>query len=260
MSRNFQPRTPQKSAPMDPRVPQRISKILASRGFCSRREADDFISRGLVLLDGKPVTELGTKALPTQDIRLAAQATRAQDAAATILLNKPPGWVSAQPEEGYRPAVELVTPDRQEREAGERPWTPACMKGLAPAGRLDIDSRGLMVFTQDGRVARLLVGGQGEVEKEYLVRVNGFLSADGMEKLKSGLSLDGKPLLPAKVDRVNEDQLRFVLREGRHRQIRRMCERVGLNVVGLKRVRIGGVKLGNLPEGHWRFLRDGERF
>ena len=245
---------------MDPRVPQRISKILASRGFCSRREADDFISRGLVLLDGKPVTELGTKALPTQDIRLAAQAARAQDAAATILLNKPPGWVSAQPEEGYRPAVELVTPDRQEREPGERPWTPACMKGLAPAGRLDIDSRGLMVFTQDGRVARLLIGGQGEVEKEYLVRVNGFLSAEGMEKLKFGLSLDGKPLRRAVVERVNEDQLRFVLREGRHRQIRRMCERVGLNVVGLKRMRIGKVKLGSLPEGHWRFLRDGERF
>jgi len=245
---------------MDPRVPQRISKLLAARGFCSRREADDFISRGLVLLDGKPVHELGTKALPTQDVRLAAQATRAQDAAATILLNKPVGYVAAQPEEGYRAAIELIKQDSQEREPGERPWTPACMKGLAPAGRLDIDSRGLMVFTQDGRVARLLIGGHGEVEKEYLVRVNGYLSAEGMEKLKSGLSLDGKVLLPAIVERVNEDQLRFVLREGRHRQIRRMCERVGLNVVGLKRVRIGGVKLGNLPENRWRFLRDGERF
>jgi len=245
---------------MDPRVSQRISKILASRGVCSRREADDFISRGMVLLDGKPVTELGTKALPTQDIRLNAQATRAQDATATILLNKPPGWVSAQPEEGYRPAIELVKPDTQEREHGERAWTPQCMKGIAPAGRLDIDSRGLMVFTQDGRVARLLVGDKGEVEKEYLARVNGHLSAEGMEKLKFGLVLDGKPLRRAVVERVNEDQLRFVLREGRHRQVRRMCERVGLNVVGLKRVRIGGVRLGNLPEGRWRFLRDGERF
>ena len=121
MSRNFQPRNQQKSAPMDPRIPQRISKILAAKGFCSRREADDFISRGLVLVDGKPVTELGTKALPTQDIRLAAQATRAQDASATILLNKPVGWVSAQPEEGYRPAVELITAAKQERESGERP-------------------------------------------------------------------------------------------------------------------------------------------
>jgi 23S rRNA pseudouridine2604 synthase len=116
------------------------------------------------------------------------------------------------------------------------------------------------VLTQDGRVARHLIGEDSTVEKEYLVRVEGELSADGLTKLNFGLSLDGVKLKPAKVSWQNEDQLRFVLREGKKRQIRRMCEMVGLHVVGLKRIRIGSVNLGKLPVGEWRYLREDERF
>ena len=123
------------------------------------------------------------------------------------------------------------------------------LNGVAPAGRLDIDSNGLLVLTQDGRVARTLIGENLFVEKEYLVRVRGELDARGLKQLNHGLQLDGKILKPAKVQWQNRDQLRFVLREGRKRQIRRMCELVGLKVVGLKRIRIGKVVLGNLPEG-----------
>ena len=128
------------------------------------------------------------------------------------------------------------------------------------AGRLDIDSQGLLVLTQDGRIAKQLIGEDSEVDKEYLVRVQGSLSDRGLELLNHGLSLDGKALRPAQVRWQNSDQLRFVLREGKKRQIRRMCELVGLKVVGLKRVRIGRVALGDLPLGQWRYLREDERF
>jgi 23S rRNA pseudouridine2604 synthase len=134
------------------------------------------------------------------------------------------------------------------------------LRGLAPAGRLDIDSSGLLVFTQDGRIAKQLIGAGSEVEKEYLVRVEGRLAVQGLALLNHGLSLDGQALKPAQVVWQNEDQLRFILREGKKRQIRRMCELVGLKVTGLKRVRIGNVKLGELPLGKWRYLGSDEAF
>jgi 23S rRNA pseudouridine2604 synthase len=134
------------------------------------------------------------------------------------------------------------------------------LKGLAPAGRLDIDSTGLLVLTQDGRVARQLIGDNSEVEKEYLVRVQGKLTARGLELLNHGLSLDDAALKRARVTWQNRDQLRFVLQQGKKRQIRRMCELVGLEVLGLKRVRIGHVRLGDLPLGQWRYLGQNEQF
>jgi 23S rRNA pseudouridine2604 synthase len=234
---------------------------MAAQGLCSRREADSYIERGWVLVDGEPVTELGTKVYPHQRITLSKAAASEQTARVTILLNKPIGYVSGQPEPGYKPAVSLVTRESHwadDRDA--RRFQPSHLRGLAPAGRLDIDSQGLLVLTQDGRIARQLIGQDSEIEKEYLVRVQGKLSESNLALLNSGLSLDGVPLKPAKVTWQNRDQLRFVLREGKKRQIRRMCELVGLSVAGLKRVRIGRVRLGELPAGQWRYLRGDERF
>jgi 23S rRNA pseudouridine2604 synthase len=131
---------------------------------------------------------------------------------------------------------------------------------LAPAGRLDIDSKGLLVFTQDGRLAKHLTGEASQIEKEYLVRIAGELDDAELALLRHGLALDEKPLRPARVEWINPHQLRFVLLEGRKRQIRRMCNLVGLKVTGLKRVRIGRVLLGKLPEGEWRYLQPGEMF
>ena len=239
----------------------RVSKLMSEQGICSRREADSYIERGWVLVDGVPVTELGTRAFPNQKITLAKPAQSRQDASVTILLNKPVGYVSAQPEKGYQPAIVLVTAET--RFKGDRSplrFDPAHLRGLAPAGRLDIDSTGLLVLTQDGRIAKQLIGESAEMEKEYLVRVQGELSADGLARLNFGLSLDGAPLKRANVSWQNKDQLRFVLREGKKRQIRRMCELVGLAVAGLKRVRIGKVMLADLPAGKWRYLRGDERF
>ncbi len=240
---------------------ERISKVMAHRGWCSRREADEWITRGWVLLDGQVVSELGTRMEETQELTLHPDARRNQQRQLTVLLHKPVGWVSGQAESGYRPAVQLVTPaTRWDQDRIPLVWTPAVTKRLAPAGRLDIDSTGLLVLTQDGRIARTLIGAESEIEKEYLVRVTGRLDALGLSRLNHGLSLDGQALRPARVSWQNEDQLRFVLKEGKKRQIRRMCELVGLRVVGLKRVRIGRIVLGALPLGQWRLLTDQEIF
>lgn len=239
--------------------PIRLSKLMSERGICSRREADEYIAKGWVWVDGERISELGTRVLPTAQVKLDRQAEAAQGGRITVLLHKPIGFVSSQPEPGYQPAVVLVVPENLAADSAVA-FKREHLKNLAPAGRLDIDSTGLLVLTQDGRVAKQLIGEDSDVEKEYLVRVQGTLSDADLKRLNHGLSLDGKALRPAKVRWQNEDQLNFVLREGKKRQIRRMCELVGLRVVGLKRIRIGRVKLGDLPVGKWRYLRADEQF
>ncbi|MCE7914255.1 MAG: rRNA pseudouridine synthase [Nitrosomonas sp. PRO4] len=239
----------------------RLSKLMSEQGLCSRREADRYIEQGWVFVDGERISELGTKIYPTQKITLNKAAQAQQTSRVTILLNKPVGYVSGQPESGYQPAVVLIKPENQfvPKQPGKR-FQPNHLKNLAPAGRLDIDSQGLLVLTQDGRIAKQLIGEDSRIEKEYLVRVEGVLPREKLALLNHGLSLDGQPLKPANVTWLNQDQLRFILFEGKKRQIRRMCELVGLKVTGLKRVRIGKVKLGNLPEGQWRYLEAGDQF
>lgn len=243
----------------------RLSKRMSELGLCSRREADEWIERRWVRVDGVVVSELGSKVLPNQRITVERQAAAQQARRVTVLLNKPVGYVSGQAEDGYLPAVTLVNADtRWKEDRAPIQFHPSQLRNLVPAGRLDIDSVGLLVLTQDGRIAKQLIGEDTAIEKEYLVRVQyakpGRLPDADLKRLNHGLSLDGKKLLPAKVRWQNEDQLSFILREGKKRQIRRMCEAVGLKVLGLKRVRIGRVTLGNLPPGQWRYLGPDERF
>ena len=239
----------------------RLSKRMTELGLCSRREADEYIEKGWVRVDGRVISELGSRVHPGQVVELDRRGQTAQDRRVTFLLNKPVGYVSGQAEDGYEPASVLLVPDNHWTEdPSETRYLRTHHRGLAPAGRLDIDSVGLLVFTQDGRIARALIGEDSKIEKEYHVRVEGRLDAEGLKLLNHGLSLDGEALRPAKVSWLNEDQLRFVLREGKKRQIRRMCEMVGLKVIGLKRVRIGRVMLGNLPPGQWRYLAADEQF
>lgn len=242
--------------------PIRLSKLMAQRGICSRREADVFIEQGLVLVDGAVVDRLGTKVDPQARISLRPAAKSRQEALVTILLNKPIGYVSSQPEPDYQPAIVLITPENQWSEnpggAASRRLRREHLRGLAVAGRLDIDSQGLLLFTQDGRLARRIIGEERQTEKEYIVRVLGAVTPETLARLREGLSLDGRPLLPAIVNQIEPGRLRFILREGRKRQIRRMCDLVGLRVTSLRRVRIGSVTLGRLPEGKWRFLEEGE--
>ncbi|MDI1246254.1 MAG: pseudouridine synthase [Rhodoferax sp.] len=287
----------------------RLNKRMAELGLASRREADEWIGTGWVKVNGR-VAEMGMQVSTDVRIEVDKQATGAQAKQVTVLINKPLGLVSGQAEDGHEPAITLVQPQNRWAEDNARFFFhPSQLKSLVPAGRLDIDSTGLLVLTQDGRVARQLIGEDAVMEKEYLVRVmyTGVLNAaaansaaatyaaaptaragtrpatptqlsriddddpvtqdvqsvfpaDKLALLRHGLSLDGQPLQRAQVEWQNPEQLRFVLTEGKKRQIRRMCEQVGLKVVGLKRVRIGHVMLGNLPVGQWRYLAPHERF
>ena len=239
----------------------RLSKRMAELGLCSRREADEWISRGWVFVDGVKTDVLGSKVTPNQHITVSRAATREQNERATVLINKPVGFVSGQAEDGYKPASTLIVPSTHwsgDPRQLAPDWRPP--RALAPAGRLDIDSTGLLVLTEDGRIARHLIGSDSTIEKEYLVRVAGDLPASGLNRLRHGLVMDGVALERALVNWLNDDQLRFVLIEGRKRQIRRMCEMVGLEILGLKRVRIGRVMLGDLPVGEWRYLTRDESF
>jgi 23S rRNA pseudouridine2604 synthase len=266
----------------------RLNKRMAELGLASRREADDWIGRGWVRVNGEIAT-MGMQVTPDVRIEVSKQAQGQQANQVTILLNKPMGIVSGQAEDGHQPAITLIQPQNRWVDDNARFFFhPKQLQSLVPAGRLDIDSIGLLVLTQDGRVARQLIGEDSSMEKEYLVRVSytGFADPDGqpdrllqindgdpvssnvqaifpaagLEKLRHGLSLDGQTLKPAKITWQNPEQLRVVLTEGKKRQIRRMCELVGLKVVGLKRVRIGRVMLGNLPVGQWRYLAPHEKF
>ncbi|MFN3861084.1 MAG: pseudouridine synthase [Roseateles sp.] len=261
----------------DPEAGERLSKRMSELKLASRREADEWIAAGWVRVNGK-VAVLGQRVVGDVQIDIDPAARQAQSQLVTVLLHKPIGYVSGQAEDGYEPAVALFQPENRWKDdpSGIKPH-PNHRRHLAPAGRLDIDSTGLLVLTQDGRIAKALIGDDSDIEKEYLVRVeyvglpgaepvpagtlpNAALAPEKLALLNHGLELDGEKLRPAKVSWQNEQQLRFVLREGKKRQIRRMCELVGLKVVGLKRVRIGRIPLGQLPVGQWRYLAPWERF
>ena len=252
----------------------RLNKRMAELRMCSRREGDAWIEQGWVTVNGV-VAEMGMLVQPTDRIEVNDLAKGQQEQQVTILLHKPMGFVSGQAEDGHQPAVTLINPrTRWQNDTCRTRFNFSQLQGLAPAGRLDIDSVGLLVLTQDGRVARQLIGEDSEMEKEYLVRVTctapdgsdvatdvqAVFPPDKLGLLRHGLSLDGELLKPAVVEWQNPEQLRFVLTQGKKRQIRRMCEQVGLKVVGLKRIRMGKVVLGTLPVGQWRYLLPHEGF
>jgi 23S rRNA pseudouridine2604 synthase len=232
--------------------PQRVNKWLAAEGVCSRREAEALIEQGAVAIDGTRVSEPGHKIAPGQTLTL----TRDEEAPATYVLHKPVGLVSSQPEADQIPAARLLT---KANLFGAPAPAPDSRTPLAPLGRLDMDSRGLLLLSLDGVLAKALIGPDSHLDKEYLVRFEGTLTPRALDLLRHGLELDGRRLRPAKVNPAGAQRLNFMLREGRKRQIRRMCEAVGLEVTDLYRVRIGPLRLGELPEGKWRILTTPER-
>ena len=235
--------------------PVRVNKWLGQTGVCSRREADTLIANGLVSIDGETISDAGRKIQPGETLTLNDTAQAALATGMTLVLHKPVGYVSGQPDPGKIPAVRLLTKPNRIGE-GEIPARDA---SLPPIGRLDEDSRGLLLLSSDGVVAKAVIGPASELDKEYLVVVEGQITEGKLSKLRHGLSLNDKPLKPARVTQIEPQRLRFVLTEGKYRQIRRMCELVGLEVVDLYRTRIGPLVLGDLPEGRWRHLTDQER-
>jgi 23S rRNA pseudouridine2604 synthase len=233
--------------------PQRINKWLAGEGVCSRREAEDLIAKGRVRIDGARVDDPGRKIEPGQTLEIEDGREKPP---ISVVLNKPIGVVSAQPEGDQIPAARLLT---RTNLIGQTANMPNKRTRLAPLGRLDQDSRGLLLLSKDGVLAKAIIGPESKLDKEYLVKTEGRIDEKKLALLCHGLSLDGRQLKPAKVSLIEPHSMRFVLVEGRNRQIRRMCDLVGLEVVDLQRVRIGPLVLGDLPEGRWRPLSDAER-
>jgi 23S rRNA pseudouridine2604 synthase len=247
-----------KGAPTElPRLAKRMSEL----GLCSRREADEWIENGWVSVDGVVVTTLGARVHPKAVIKIRDEASQHLTESVTIILNKPIDYVSGPAEDGHAAALDLIRADnRWAEDTTGFSFKTTHLRGLALAGRLDTEASGMLVFTQEGGVARRLTGDDSRAEKEYLVRVEGELTPEGMALLKHGLSLDEVKLKPAQVSWQSEAQLRFVVRGNRKQQVPRMCELVGLRVTAIKRLRIGSVSLGKLPAGQWRYLRSDERF
>ncbi|GAB9471211.1 Ribosomal large subunit pseudouridine synthase f [Globisporangium polare] len=254
----------------------RLAKLMAQRGMCSRREADAYIQSGSVLVNGEKITQADWLKVPVDsDVQLDFRAQRHQNKKVTIVFNKPLGYVSSQPEDNKTPAIKLLTFENECRELnkvrprGAQETEPINLWKMAVCGRLDVNSTGVLLFTQDGTVAKKILDPSGGVEKEYLVRVdvnlehadnNGELE-DKLTQLRAGVTSDEGVTYRAKsVEVLNENQLRVVLTEGKNRHIRRMCEHVGMRVMALKRVRIGGIKLGKLPVGQWRYLQPTDKF
>ena len=213
------------------------------------------IAEGRVEIDGAIVRDPGRKIEPGQVLRI-LDAPQGADEKLTILLHKPVGYVSGQPEPGRVPAARLLTAAN-----AVDAHAPAIEAGriFPPVGRLDLDSRGLLILSDDGVVAKAVIGPDSRIDKEYLVAVEGPLDDRKIARLRHGLTLDGRLLKPAGVERIGLQNLRFTLTEGRNRQIPRVCECVGLLVVDLLRERIGPIELGDLAEGRWRTLRPDER-
>jgi 23S rRNA pseudouridine2604 synthase len=235
---------------------KRINKYLADRGLCSRREAEELIRKGWVKVNGQVLSDLAYRVQPKDKVEVDEKAQRHLNEKLTLIINKPIGYVSAQAEGDYQPAIRLTT---VQNFYGSQNPPRIRHQGFAPAGRLDIDSTGLLILTQNGKLAKQIIAPDSDVEKEYVVYVEGTISQKQINELCHGLHLDGRPLKKARVTHEGGQKLRFILQEGRKRQIRRMCELVDLEVRSLKRVRIGQLKLGSLPEGQWRLLKRNEK-
>lgn len=235
-------------------APLRLNKWMAELGLCSRREAEALITGGVVLVNDFVIDQPGHKIEPGQTLTLTSRGQQAIEGKFTAVLNKPVDYVSAQPEGEQVPAARLIT-TKNAADGAEGPGS----LSLAPLGRLDQDSRGLLLLSEDGVLAKAIIGPHHVLEKEYLVTVTGAITPGKITLLRNGLMLDGRKLKSAKVTQEEGQTLRFILKEGRKRQIRRMCDLVGLKVVDLVRLRIGPLSLEDLPEGQWRLLKPKER-
>jgi len=221
----------------------RLQKFLADAGVCSRRKGETYITAGRVTVNGAVVTALGTKVDPQTDlVEVDGRVVTLDQEPVYIILNKPEGYVTSCEQPTDKIVLDLV--DIPER--------------IFPVGRLDKDSTGLVLLTNNGRIHHRLLHPSFDHEKEYDVTVGRPLGRGALERMAHGVVLDGSPTRPARIKRRSAKRFRITLQEGRNRQIRRMVGKVGNYVVKLKRIRMANVKLGDLPEGKWRYLKPAE--
>jgi len=222
----------------------RLQKFLSEAGFCSRRHGEELILAGRVRVNGVVITKLGTKIDPEKDIvEVGGNRIESKNDLIYIALNKPKGYVTTCSRERDKIVLDLI--DIPER--------------VYPIGRLDKDSSGLLLLTNDGRLHNILSHPSFDHEKEYDVLVSRPVPDEALGKMAAGIHLLGSRTRTAQVKRISSDQFRIVLKEGRNRQIRRMVEKVENRVKDLKRIRISNIKLGGLKEGCWRYLTEKEK-
>lgn len=219
----------------------RLNKYISSLNIASRREADKLIKDGKVKVNGEiiinPAIQVG------ENDKIICDIENYKNEKIYIKLNKPVGYVVSNNKKEGKPIYKLL--DEK-------------LKKLYPVGRLDKDSKGLILFTNDGIFSRKIIGEESECEKEYYVKLEGNISDGALKKLEFGISLDGKKLKPAIVKRISKNSFNIILKEGRNRQIRRMCEKVGFEVILLKRLRISNIYLNDLQEGKFEYLTKDE--
>lgn len=236
----------------------RLAKRLTNLISCSRSEAVKYIEGGFVTVDGQRVEEPGFHVQMDQRVELMPGAKLdAMDEDVTILLHKPAGFdIETDP----AAVLKLITPENQAADdrSGIR-FIKRHLKGLSLTDSLGVQSSGLIVMTQDWRVARKLITDAAKVEQEFIVEVSGEISADVLEQLNKVIQTNGS-LLPVKVSMQNETRLRFALKGNQRRQIASMCEKAGLSVQAMKRIRIGRLPMSSLPAGQWRYLLGYEQF
>ncbi len=222
----------------------RLQKFLSNAGVCSRRQGEEYIKDGLVKVNGEVITELGTKVDPDIDrVEFRGKLIQAKVNLIYIALNKPKGYVTSCRQEGDKIVLDLI--DISER--------------VYPIGRLDKDSTGLLLLTNDGRLHHGLSHPSFDHEKEYEVTVARPISDGALRKMEKGMPILGTKTRPAEIKRITAKRFRIVLKEGRNRQIRRMVRKVGNQVTGLKRIRVSNIRLGRLAKGAWRYLSEKEK-
>ncbi|MBU4203192.1 MAG: rRNA pseudouridine synthase [Acidobacteria bacterium] len=227
----------------------RLNKYLSQSGVTSRRDADRLIEKGDVRVNGEVVRTLGTKIDESKDrVEVKGKAVKPEDDSVSIVLYKPPGYLVTLKDPQQRPTVMGLIRSLKRR--------------VFPVGRLDFDSEGLLLFTDDGELAHRLMHPRYQIQKEYRVEVTGFPEKEALDRLKTGIVLDGKITAPAEVRLLRQEDrhsfLQIVIHEGRKREVRRMMEAVGHDVLSLKRTRFGSIRLGNLKPGEWRRLEPHE--
>ncbi|RMQ40064.1 S4 domain-containing protein [Pseudomonas cichorii] len=233
--------------------PIRLSKRLIELVGCSRREAELYIEGGWVTVDGEVVEEPQFK-IDSQKVELSPDAKAETPEAVTIILHKP-ALISVES------ALQLITPDSlsQEHSFGKRPLKGHFLR-LEAISTLQANASGLMVFSQDWKILRKLTDDRSKIEQEYIVEISGEMVPHGLNRLNHGLSYKGKELPAVKASWQNENRLRFAMKNPQPGIIAQLCEAVGLKVVAIRRLRIGGVSMGKLPEGQWRYMTAKEKF
>ncbi len=227
----------------------RLQKYIADSGITSRRKAEELIRMGRVRVDGKVVTEMGTKIDPEiNSVEVDGHNVRPQQKKFYIMLNKPAGYITTTSDDFDRPTVMELTRDVHAR--------------IYPVGRLDYDTSGMLILSNDGDFANTIMHPSNKMKKTYIVWTRGMVTPEAIRKLRAGVDIGDYITRPAEVELIGanerESNIKVIIGEGKKRQVRKMCEAVGFPVIRLKRVEIGGVSLGNLPEGKWRHLRNAE--